>query len=244
MKINNLAIIITAIIVISCVIIVTAYTVTDTFHETRNMTMNRITLNVPNNYAEVINQSMNYWTYNDTENNLTIIVIDTKNNDFNKIKESIDFKRILDQYSQNTTTLKNNNNNITYNKTINQEYTYFGNYTDEKIFIETTNETLLINTLENMKLPANTTVETPKVETKQSERTSDTLTSSYSPGTNTINGEQITSSHWFGGDPSSDWLWIYTEDNVYVKTGGKIFKRELYDGLYRYRSSDGYIISG
>ncbi|MGN1321777.1 MAG: hypothetical protein ACI4VJ_04265 [Methanosphaera sp.] len=46
--------------------------------------MNRITLNVPNNDAEVINQSRDYWTYNDTENNLTIIVIDTKNNDFNK----------------------------------------------------------------------------------------------------------------------------------------------------------------
>jgi len=57
--------------------------VTDTFHETRNITMNRITLNVPNNDAEVINQSRDYWTYNDTDNNLTIIVIDTKNNDFN-----------------------------------------------------------------------------------------------------------------------------------------------------------------
>ncbi|RAP44040.1 hypothetical protein [uncultured Methanosphaera sp.] len=242
MNIKNIAIIITAIIVIACVIIVTAYMVTDTFHETRNITMNRITLNVPNNDAEVINQSTDYWTYNDTKNNLTIIVIDTKNNDFNKIKESIDFKKVLNQYSHNTTTLKNNNNNITYNKTINQEYTYFGNYTDEKIFIETTNETLLMNTLENMRLPANTTIETPKAETRQSERTSDPLTSSYSPETNTINGEQITDSYWVGGDPSSDWLWIYTEDDEYVKTGGKIYKRYLDDGVYRYRSSDGDIV--
>lgn len=120
----------------------------------KNVTMDHVTFEVKNSSANVTNNTENYYIYNDTENNITIILFDSEKMGLNDFDEATEFAMMRDAMQINNTPSNGNNTTYNYTKVMNR-YTYLTNYTHKNLFIITQNKEDMEHILSTIKLDTN-----------------------------------------------------------------------------------------
>ncbi|WP_455644937.1 hypothetical protein [Methanosphaera sp.] len=202
MRQKNVLLIIICIIVL-CLIGVGAYTLFSTQESYKNITMNGIQIEVPDNNITVVNQTEHYSIYNDTENNLTILTLDSEDTSFADMSELVTYAGTREVYQVGATS--QTKDNVTFNKSESTGiYSYVGNYTNKNILISTTDEDLMIHILQSMKLAENSTQNTTDNSTDNS-----TLNETDTSSTTTTSTAKKSSSNKSSSSSSSSSRKIY-----------------------------------
>lgn len=124
--------------------------------EYRNITMNGIIMEVPDDNGIMNNYSQFYTVYNDTKYDLTIHTFDSEDAGLNDLSEATEFAVFREAYQLNSKSIEKDGLSYNYSETT-KIYSYVGNFTHKNVLISTTNEEVLIHILKTMRLDSNTT---------------------------------------------------------------------------------------
>lgn len=120
----------------------------------KNITIDGLTFEVKNSTANVTNSTSNYYIYNDTENNITILLFDSEGMGLNDFDEATVFAAVRDALQMNNQLQNDTNYTYNYTQTVNR-YTYLTNYTHKNLFIITQDKGDMEHILSTIKLDAN-----------------------------------------------------------------------------------------
>lgn len=163
---NRSKIIIIILIIIALIAGIYSYT---SYENYQNITMNGLKCEVPESNVNITNSS-DYQIYDNTKDNLKIIVYDEY--ETNNTNETTSFDKVKNTAQTNITSLTKAN--VTYNKSQSGLCSYYGNYSGRNVLITTPNENTLIHILQTLKVEplevktSNDTNETVKEDTTNS----------------------------------------------------------------------------
>lgn len=141
-------IIIGFIILLSVVLIATSSFISSVEYE--NVTLNGITMEVPQDNITPENVTENYTKYIDTKHNIQIYTYDSEDENNTNNSEIVEFNSILESHKGIEEIKKGNE---TYNKSKNSnEYVYYSKHENKNIIVITENEDDMLHILENMKI--------------------------------------------------------------------------------------------
>ncbi len=170
-----------AIIIVAALLVVAlgaSYFVLNQQPHYKNITMNGITMEVPDGNASVIQQSEFFSLYNDTENAVVAMVYDSTNAGLDDLAEAVVFAAVRDVLQANAT--QQTSDGVTYNYSeTNQIYTYVGNYSHKNLFIATKDKEDMIHALQNVNVDEEVSLNETN-QTNQSVTTTQTTTKSSS----------------------------------------------------------------
>jgi hypothetical protein len=115
----------------------------------KNITMNGITMEVPDNNKTVTQQTDIYSFYNDTDNNIEIFVLDTTEFGLSDMSEAFTFAALREMFQVGAVQQNTDGFNYNYSETT-KVYSYVGNYTHKNILIVTGNKDDLIHILQTI----------------------------------------------------------------------------------------------
>lgn len=119
----------------------------------KNITMNGITMEVPESNSTVVQQTEFFSMYNDTQNNVVALVFDSTNMGLNDLAEAVTFAAVRDVLQANATQQTSDSFTYNYSET-NKIYTYVGNYSHKNLFIATKNKEDMIHALQTINVDA------------------------------------------------------------------------------------------
>lgn len=186
MRTKNLLIILLIILAVIGVA-VGAYFMLTPQTEYKNVTMDGLTFEVKNVSANVTNMTANYYIYNDTENNITVLLFDSEGMGLNDFDEATQFAAVRDALQMNNQAQNGTNYTYNYTQTVNR-YTYLTNYTHKNLFVITQDKGDMEHILSTIKLDANTGNNTTE------NQTNNTTTQSSSGNQKSSSGSQKSSS--------------------------------------------------
>lgn len=134
----------------------------------KNITMNGITMEVPESNSTVVQQTEFFSMYNDTQNNVVALVFDSTNMGLNDLAEAVTFAAVRDVLQANATQQTSDSFTYNYSET-NKIYTYVGNYSHKNLFIATKNKEDMIHALQTINVDA-------EVSLNQTNQTNQTVT--------------------------------------------------------------------
>lgn len=143
-----------AIIVVAAVLVVAlaaSYFVLNQQPHYKNITMNGITMEVPEGNSTVVQQSEFFSMYNDTEKNMVAMVFDSTNAGLSDLAEAVVFAGVRDVLQANATPQTSDSFTYNYSET-NKIYTYVGNYSHKNLFIATKDKEDMIHALQTIKV--------------------------------------------------------------------------------------------
>jgi hypothetical protein len=187
----------------------------------KNVTIDGVTFEVKNSTTNVSNTTANYYIYNDTENNITILLFDSEGMGLNDFDEATEFAVVRDAMQMNNQEQKGNITTYNYTQALNR-YTYLTNYTHKNLFVITQNKEDMEHILSTIKVdqtPDNTTENQTNNTTTQS---SDTKKSSNTQkSTSQREEDKITPDGW---NPSEH----------------EVSREDMGDGYQKVHYDDGY----
>lgn len=211
---NRSKIIIIILIIIALIAGIYSYT---SYENYQNITMNGLKCEVPESNVNITNSS-DYQIYDNTKNNLKIIVYDEyQTNDTN---ETSSFDEVKNTAQTNITSLTKAN--VTYNKSQSGLCSYYGNYSGRNVLITTPNENTLIHILQTLKVEPLENVEVD--ETLENDTGNNQATDKKSD--NSKSSKTSSKSKSSGGSKSSS-------------TEGYYYSPQFGDYIREYTSSDG-----
>ena len=135
----------------------------------KNITLNGISVEVPESNISVIQQTEAFSIYNDTENHVDVFVFDSTNIGLNDLGEALTFAAVRDMFQIGSTLQTSDGYSYNYSDT-NKVYTYVTNYTHKNLLIVTASKEDMIHALQTIKVnedvSLNITNETEQVTTK------------------------------------------------------------------------------
>lgn len=144
-------ILIIAIIIIAIVAIAVAAFELLNQENYKNVTMDGVTFEVKNSSGNVTNITDNFYIYNDTQNNITILLFDSENVGLSDLGEAAEFAAVRDLMQKDAQPQEGSNQTYNYTKTFDR-YTYLTNYTHKNIFIITKDNEDIEHILNSIKL--------------------------------------------------------------------------------------------
>lgn len=117
----------------------------------KNITMNGITVEVPDSNISVIQQTEAFSIYNDTENHVDVFVFDSTNIGLNDLSEATTFAAVRDMFQLGSISQTSDGYTYNYSDT-NKVYTYVTNYTHKNLLIVTANKEDMIHALQTIKV--------------------------------------------------------------------------------------------
>ncbi|MBE6486679.1 MAG: hypothetical protein E7Z85_07570 [Methanosphaera stadtmanae] len=117
----------------------------------KNITMNGITVEVPESNVSVIQQTNAFSIYNDTEHSVDVLVYDSTDIGLNDLTEAMTFAAVRDMFQVGSTLQTTEGYSYNYSDT-NKVYTYVTNYTHKNLFIVTANKEDMIHALQTIKV--------------------------------------------------------------------------------------------
>ncbi|RAP54698.1 MAG: hypothetical protein BZ137_00830 [Methanosphaera sp. rholeuAM130] len=145
--------------------------------EYKNISMDGITFEVKNSTANVTNTTANYYIYNDTENNITVLLFDSEGMGLDDFDEATQFAAVRDAMQMDNKEQNSNNTTYNYSQTVNR-YTYLTNYTHKNLFIITQDKGDMEHIINTIKIDTNVANNTTENQTNNT--TSSTSSSSNS----------------------------------------------------------------
>lgn len=147
----------------------------------KNITMNGISLEVPDSNVSVIQQTDAFSIYNDTENLVDVFVFDSTNAGLNDMSEALTFAGVREMFQVGSTLQTSDGYTYNYSET-NKVYTYVTNYTHKNLLIVTGNkedmihalQTVKVNEEENLNITNETNETVTKTESTEKSQTTDT----------------------------------------------------------------------
>ncbi len=147
--------------------------------EYKNITMNGIIMEVPNDNGVIYNYTEFYTVYNDTKYDLMIHTFDSEGMGLNDLSEATEFATSREVYQLKSKSVSKDGLSYNYSEATGI-YSYVGNYTHKNVLVSTTNENVLIHILKSMRLDPNATTKNNTTEnvTTVTKKTSSSSTSS------------------------------------------------------------------
>lgn len=135
----------------------------------KNITMNGITLEVPESNVTVLQQTDAFSIYNDTNHNIDVLVYDSNNMGLDDISDAVTFAAVRDMFQVGSTLQTSEGYSYNYSDT-NKVYTYVTNYTHKNLLIVTGTKEDMIHAIQsinvNKEVNLNITNETNQTVTK------------------------------------------------------------------------------
>lgn len=117
----------------------------------KNITMNGITVEVPESNVTVLQQTEAFSIYNDTKNKVDIFVFDSTNTGLDDLSDAMTFATVRDTFQVGA--VSQNSDGYTYNYSdTNKVYSYVTNYTHKNLLIITANKEDMIHALQTIKV--------------------------------------------------------------------------------------------
>lgn len=178
---KHLAIIIAALLLL--VALAGSYFILTSQPQYKNITMNGITMEVPESNVSVIQQTDLFSIYNDTENSVDVLVYDSTDAKLSDMTDAVTFASIRDTLKVGS--IQQTSDNFTYNYSdTTKVYTYVGNYSHKNIFIATKNKEDLIHILQSINVDVN-------VSLNETNQTNQTVTKTQSKKASTSTEEPV-----------------------------------------------------
>ena len=117
----------------------------------KNVTMDGVTFEIKNSSANVSNVTDNFYIYNDTQNNITILLFDSEGMGLSDFGEATEFAVVRDLMQNDTQPQEGSNQSYNYTKTFDR-YTYLTNYTHKNVFIITKDKEDMEHILSSIKV--------------------------------------------------------------------------------------------
>ena len=147
----------------------------------KNVTMDGVSFEVKNSSANVTNQTDNYYIYNDTENNITILLFDSEGMGLNDFGEATEFAAVRDAVQMNNQAENGNNTTFNYTSSLGR-YTYLTNYTHKNLFVITQDKSDMEHILSTIRV--DTTLDDNATD-NQTNNTTSTSTTTQKSSSNT-----------------------------------------------------------
>ncbi|MBO7719398.1 MAG: hypothetical protein J6S29_04505 [Methanosphaera sp.] len=166
--------------------------------EYKNVTIDGLTFEVKNSSVNVTNVTENYYIYNDTENNITILLFDSEGMGLNDFDEATQFAAVRDALQANNQPQNDANYTYNYTQTVDR-YTYLTNYTHKNLFVITKDKGDMEHILSTIKEDANidnTTENQTDNTTNQSTSTNQKSSSSTQKTSSEREEDKITQDGW------------------------------------------------
>lgn len=208
------------IIILICITGIGSYIFLNSSPQYKNITMNGVTIEVPNGNTTVSNQTPHYSIYNDTNNNVQIIVFDSEDSGFKDIAEMTSFAAIRDVNQVGSQIQSKDNISYNYSDTLKQ-YTYLCNFTHKNVLIITKDEKVMQHIIKSLKVD-NTVNNTTSNDTNLNDTNSSNPTKSSQKS---VTKSQSTSKVSSKEDP---YTYAYEENGDYSRTNKKSGKKEYY----------------
>ena len=143
----------------------------------KNITLNGITMEVPESDINVTQQTDIYSFYNDTENHVDVFVLDSTQFGLNDLTEALTFATLREMFQAGATQQSSDGYDYNYSDTT-KVYSYVGNYSHKNILIVTGSRDDMIHILQSINVDmelslndTNQTNETTSAKTSQSTAT-------------------------------------------------------------------------
>ncbi|MBE6494527.1 MAG: hypothetical protein E7Z84_08000, partial [Methanosphaera stadtmanae] len=152
----------------------------------KNITMNGIIMEVPDDNGIMSNYTQLYTVYNDTKYDLMIHTFDSEDAKLNDMSEATEFAASREAYQFKSKSISKDGLSYNYSESTGI-YSYVGNFTHKNVLVSTTNEEVLIHILKTMKLDPNAnttkndTAENVTVVSQKSSSSSSSKDSDYDP---------------------------------------------------------------
>lgn len=180
---KHLAIIVVAVLLVLAVA-ASIYVLTSQPHY-KNITMNGITMEVPESNISVIQQTEHFSIYNDTEKSVNILVYDSTNIGLNDLAEAVTFAAVRDTFQVGAT--QQTSDNLTYNYSqTHKVYTYVGNYSHKNLFIVTKEKEDMIHALKTINVDMDV-----NISLNESNQTNQSVSSPQTTKTSTPKNESV-----------------------------------------------------
>lgn len=163
----------------------------------KTITMNGITMEVPENNATVKQETDIFSIYNDTDNKIFIYVLDSTNFGLGDLAEAMAFAAIRDLNQAGAQQQNIENYNVNYSQKLNT-YSYVTNYTHKNLLIVTQDKESMLHILKSINVTQNDTTNqtnttnttTPKKTAKKTNNTDPLQDIPLNPdGTKTYKGK-------------------------------------------------------
>ena len=204
----------------------------------KNITLNNVTMEVPESSVNVTQRSSLYSMYNDTKNShVDAFVFDSANAGINDMTEAMEFAMVRDGFQINSTQQTADGITYNYSKSLGV-YSYVTNFTHKNVLIVTGDKENMVHIVKSLKVKQN---ETNTTNTTASTKTSSSSKKTY---TKTSTNKQSSNTLYIDGDPEVNGKYkgvgegIYRDTKtgkVYSQTGKNTYKRspelDNYEGL-------------
>ena len=151
MKTQNLALLISVIVIIAIAAIASTVLLSSATY--KNITLNDVQMEVKDSNVTVTNQTEHYSMYNDTENGILVLVFDSEGSDLGDVSEMVSYAAIRDVNQVGAQLQSQSNFSYNYSDTLKQ-YTYLTNYTHKNVFVVTKNKDDMEHILSTIKVTA------------------------------------------------------------------------------------------
>ena len=186
----------------------------------KNITMNGISLEVPDSNVSVIQQTDAFSIYNDTENHVDVFVFDSTNVGLNDMSEALTFAAVREMFQVGATLQTSDGYTYNYSET-NEVYTYVTNYTHKNLLIVTANKEDMIHALQTVKVNEE---ENLNITNETNETVTKTVTTEKSQKTSTEEEEREDEQVIDGWDPKEH----------------EVYREDMEDGYEKVHYDDGY----
>ena len=117
----------------------------------KNISLNGISMEVPDNNVTVTQQTDIFSFYNDTDNNIEIFVLDSSDFGLNDFSEAMTFAALREAFQVGAVQQTTDGYNYNYSET-NEVYSYVGNYSHKNVLVATKDKDEMLHILETMKV--------------------------------------------------------------------------------------------
>lgn len=123
----------------------------------KNITMNGITMEVPESDINVTQQTDIFSLYNDTENHVDVFVFDSADMGFSDLSEAMEFAALREMFQVGSTLQSSDGYSYNYSESTGV-YTYVSNYTHKNYLVVTADKDVLIHILKSMDVEEEVTI--------------------------------------------------------------------------------------
>ncbi len=173
----------------------------------KNITMNGITMEVPESNITVTQQTDIYSFYNDSDNNIEIFVLDSTTFGLNDFSEAVTYAALREAFQVGASLQTSDGYSYNYSES-SGIYSWVGNYSHKNLLIATNSKEDMIHILESVKVDENssslnesnetnvtqsktTTKKTQSVEEEDSEREDEQVIDGWDPKEHEVSREKM-----------------------------------------------------